>query len=369
MLDRSAPDAAQREQLLRYLVGLGADVERIVRADALGDLVAVGFDLLLEQGELSARDLAERMGVTVDDVVGGYHLVGIEVDDVDAVLFDADEVAFVGLLTGVSSTFPDDSAREILRSVATALSTMSSAATAAFVGSVEEDLVRRGDPLAQAQVTRAAGEMWLDLATRLRPLLRHHLRQAVELQRIGTRGTQDRRTVLMTVGFIDLVGYTPMTLEMDPGELIAFVGSFREQAQEIVSLGGGRLVKHIGDEIMYSCSDPNAAVRVGLSLIAAFGGERSAPRGGVAAGQVVARHGDLYGSVVNLASRLADIAVPGELLAPVGMVSDLDGAPGSCSTSAPAGRRQLKGFDEPVEVVSFTPDQRRTRRERAKHAP
>lgn len=262
VLDRSAPDAAEREELLRYLVGLGADVDRVVRADALGDLVAVGFDLLLEQGDLSIGDLAERMDVTISDVIGGYHLVGVEVDDSDALLFDEDEVAFVQLLTGVSSTFPDSAAREILRSVAAALSMMSSAATAAFVGTVEEDLARGGDPLAQARATRAAGELWLELATRLRPLLRHHLRQAVELQRIGTRGTQDRRTVLMSVGFVDLVGYTPMTLEMDPGEL----------------------------------------------------------------------------------------------LAPVEMAGAVTGHPDDRPTSTAAGRRLLKGFEDPVEVVSYVPD-------------
>lgn len=355
VLDRSAPGADRREDLLRYLVDLGADVDRIVRADATGDLVAVGVDLLLEHGGLSAEDLAQRMDVSIDEVTGGYHLVGIEIGDVDAPVFEEDEVAFVGLLTGVASTFPDHAAREILRAVAASLSMLSAAATAAFVGTVEDELVRGGDELEQARVTRAAGEMWLELATRLRPLLRHHLRQAIELQRIGTRGTQDRRTVLTAVGFVDLVGYTPMTLGMDPGELIGFVGAFREQARDLVTLGGGRIVKHIGDEIMFSSSDPTAAVRIGLSLIAAFGGARSAPRGGVAVGQVVARHGDLYGTVVNLASRLADIAVPGELLAPSGLAGQLghDGDDGPRPVAA--GRRLLKGFDQPVEVVSFTP--------------
>ena len=75
----------------------------------------------------------------------------------------------------------------------------------------------------------------------------------------------------------------------------------------------------------------------------------SSPRGGVAFGDVITRHGDYYGTVVNLASRLAELAVPGEVL--------VDGSAASSAGKPfafrPAGRRLLKGFDEPFEVFSL----------------
>jgi class 3 adenylate cyclase len=74
------------------------------------------------------------------------------------------------------------------------------------------------------------------------------------------------------------------------------------------------------------------------------------PRGGLAFGEVIMHHGDYYGPVVNLASRLTDNAVPGEVL--------VDSAARAASVETdicfePAGRRQLKGFDEPVPVFAL----------------
>jgi class 3 adenylate cyclase len=69
----------------------------------------------------------------------------------------------------------------------------------------------------------------------------------------------------------------------------------------------------------------------------------------------VARYGDLYGTTVNLASRLADIAVPGELLAAADIVEWAGNSPDGASLSfEPAGRRLLKGFVEPVAVTSVS---------------
>ena len=72
------------------------------------------------------------------------------------------------------------------------------------------------------------------------------------------------------------------------------------------------------------------------------------PRGGIAFGEVLVRGGDYYGAVVNLASRLADQAVPSELL----VTEQLAEAATGC-TFEPAGRRVMKGFAEPVTVRSL----------------
>ncbi len=87
---------------------------------------------------------------------------------------------------------------------------------------------------------------------------------------------------------------------------------------------------------------------IARDLTAAFASDIE-PRGGVCFGDVITRHGDYYGPVVNLASRLADLAIPGEVL--------VDGATARSAADAfefrEAGRRQLKGFDHPVEVYSL----------------
>ena len=73
------------------------------------------------------------------------------------------------------------------------------------------------------------------------------------------------------------------------------------------------------------------------------------PRGGVCFGDVIARHGDYYGKVVNLASRLAELAIPGEVL----VDSDTAASASGSIAFRPAGYRLLKGFDNPIEVFSL----------------
>ncbi|MFK8026390.1 MAG: adenylate/guanylate cyclase domain-containing protein [Ilumatobacter sp.] len=110
------------------------------------------------------------------------------------------------------------------------------------------------------------------------------------------------------------------------------------------------MVKLIGDEVMFVASDAAAACRTGSELMHGFGSEHElvVPRGGVAYGEVLARGGDYYGSVVNLASRLVDEAVPEELL----VTDELAAAAVGC-VFEPAGRRMVKGFTEPVSVQSL----------------
>jgi adenylate cyclase len=114
------------------------------------------------------------------------------------------------------------------------------------------------------------------------------------------------------------------------------------------------VVKHIGDEVMFVVTDGAAACDIALSLVETFGSETGgAPRGGVGFGTVVARGGDYYGSVVNLASRIVDTAVPGEVLVDTATRASAAAITDGLAFDA-AGRRMLKGFDDPVPLWSVT---------------
>lgn len=113
------------------------------------------------------------------------------------------------------------------------------------------------------------------------------------------------------------------------------------------------MVKHIGDEVMFAAVDPAAGAHIALESVRRFAAEdRVAPHAGIGYGVVLGRGGDYYGSVVKLASRTADIAVPNEILVTEVVVlgaRDDDGL-----TFEPAGRGQLKGFDDPVPLWSLS---------------
>ena len=71
-------------------------------------------------------------------------------------------------------------------------------------------------------------------------------------------------------------------------------------------------------------------------------------RAGLASGEVMLRDGDVFGPVVNLAARIVGIAGAGDVLAPVAFASSAE------LPSKPL-PRELKGFQEPVELCVLSP--------------
>jgi adenylate cyclase len=149
----------------------------------------------------------------------------------------------------------------------------------------------------------------------------------------------DRR---LAVGFADLVGFTRLTRRLEEEELGELVEAFETTAADQVHAHGGRLIKTLGDEILYVADDPGTAAEIGLRLIETMTGDETMPalRVGMAFGTVTTRMGDVFGTTVNLASRLTSIAprdavlVDGELAVALGEsgdapVSELDVSPGS----------------------------------------
>ncbi|MEO3830033.1 adenylate/guanylate cyclase domain-containing protein [Actinomadura sp. B10D3] len=128
----------------------------------------------------------------------------------------------------------------------------------------------------------------------------------------------------LAVGFADVVSFTRLSRRLNGEALAAFVESFEASAAEIVADQGGRVVKTLGDEVLFVASDPSAAAEIGLRIAERFG-EPDGPkvRVGLAYGEVIQRLGDVFGTPVNLAARLTSTAYPGTVLADSGLVSAL----------------------------------------------
>lgn len=117
----------------------------------------------------------------------------------------------------------------------------------------------------------------------------------------------DRR---LAVGFADLVGFTRLTRRMEEEELGELVEAFETTAADLVAAHGGRLIKTLGDEVLYAADDAGLAAEIALRLIETMAGDETMPelRVGIAFGTVTTRMGDVFGTTVNLASRLTSIA-------------------------------------------------------------
>ena len=119
-----------------------------------------------------------------------------------------------------------------------------------------------------------------------------------------------------TVGFADLVSFTRLSRQLDEEALAKLVQTFETAAADVVHAAGGRLVKTLGDEVMFICDTPSVAAEIGLRLHDLSRADQDIPqmRAGLATGNVLTRMGDVFGTTVNRASRLTASARPGTTL-------------------------------------------------------
>lgn len=118
---------------------------------------------------------------------------------------------------------------------------------------------------------------------------------------------------LATVGFADLVSFTRLSRQLDETALASLVQSFESVSADIVHGESARLVKTLGDEVMFVASTPDHAARIALSLHGTHARSEQMPqlRIGLATGAVLNRMGDVFGTTVNRAARMTAIARPG----------------------------------------------------------
>ena len=356
----SGPDDTRRTVddagLLAWMSDHGVDPDAEARDDAaFSGVAALASDLVLRRGAaLSAHDVAVRSGLPIDVVMAMVHDLGIVVPDLDEPQFTAADAALVERLSHAADVGITQGS-DLLRVVAGAIERIAEAAVAVYVQGPEVELHRRAASVLDCARTNVrAIELALDLGAGLGPVLQHHMRQTVARQRLVQQGVARRAMARLAIGFVDLVGSTTMQAGLDPDELGALVSRFEATAFDVVTARGGRLVKFIGDAIMFAAAEPAAGCGIVGDLVEAFTAGGTQPRGGLVYGEVLFRHGDYYGPMVNLAARLVDAAIPGEVLVDAtvveAMAGRVDAGSGEGSTFEPAGRRMLKGFADPVRV-------------------
>ena len=134
----------------------------------------------------------------------------------------------------------------------------------------------------------------------------------------GREGDEDDAPLPLAraVGFADLVSYTSLSRRMNEKTLAQMVQRFENKCAEIISIGGGRLVKTVGDEVLYIAETPAAGAEISLALAQAFTEDEILPQARVSMvwGRILSRLGDIYGPTVNLAARLTSLAQPGTVL-------------------------------------------------------
>ena len=336
------PDAAGTDLTL-LLLSAGVDQADIDRAIDLGlvELLAIEHFVIGGTPQYTASEMANAMGIELSLAQDLWRALGFPNPGPNAKAFSSTDMHMTARVVDLlDDGLTDwDVVLQMTRVVGSSIARVANAQVEAAV-----ELAHNGSPSG----SRRSARLLELLPEVLEYSWRRHL-QAAARRRLMRDPTGDDTLV---VGFADLVGFTSLSQQLDGAELAKVVRRFEEVAYGVVTEGGGRVVKMIGDEVMFSVDDPMEAALIGLSLADAYRSDQmlSDVRVGLATGPVLEQEGDLFGPAVNLASRIVAEAYPGTVLAGAGVYAVLADAEGLHWQALKS--RHLKGIGR-VEIYSL----------------
>jgi adenylate cyclase len=264
-------------------------------------------------------EVAERAGVPVDKARILWRALGFADLGDDKVAFTEQDVEALRAVDGLVRRGVIDSGTQLAmtRAMGQSLARLADWHVSAITSALSGD--QPTDPDTAAEIAH-------DLLPVVEGLIGYVWRR--HLAAAAGRALADERMQAsgsLVVGFADLVGFTSLTRHVDDEELAGVVERFEALASDVVAEYGGRVVKTLGDEVMFTAADPGQAAEIALELADRVAAEEQLPdvRIGLACGPVLARLGDVYGEPVNIASRLTSIARPATVLVDRDLATEL----------------------------------------------
>ncbi|MBU9765587.1 adenylate/guanylate cyclase domain-containing protein [Mycobacterium sp. TNTM28] len=346
------PDARERAPLIEYLDSLGFTTEQMVEAESRGRLFGLAGDVLQWSGppEYCLADVAAELDVPLADVQRAWAALGLTVADCEVKTLSHADLETLRTWAELRLLVGEAEATGLLRVIgsgmarlAEALFTMSRASTP----DLRLDLTH--DELTTAKAYRAAAGFIPRIGSMIDAVHRHHVMSARRyFEHVLPEGSSD---TLCGIGFADLSGFTALTQMLTTDELSALLNEFSATSTGIVHAAGCRVVKFIGDAIMWVGSEPAELVQVAVDLVThPRAAETSLQvRAGLDFGEVLAIGGDYFGNPVNRAARLVGAAEPSQILVSEPLRELLDGRAFSAPRSL-----TLKGFTAPVTAYPLS---------------
>jgi adenylate cyclase len=346
------PARRARLELLEHLHEGGCTVEELQSAVAEGRLALLPAERALGAGgDLTVRDIAAKAGVEVEQLEAVRRACGLPLPPPDVPeLGELDLAGAHTLRRFLESGLPldglVDASRVFGEAAAHAAAAAGTLANAALPqeGDTERDFALRLEA-ATRELTPPAAEL-LGIMYRLHN--RENLRQQIiDAEELAAGRRSDVHEV--SVGFCDLVGFTTLGEGVPAADLGAIATRLAAIAAHVAE-PPVRLVKTIGDAVMFVAPEPAPLLDAALGVMEAAGAEGDdfpAVHAGAAHGHALRRWGDYYGGPVNLAARLAERARPASLITDAA-IRERAGDEGFAWTQA--GFKRLKGMSEPTAV-------------------
>ena len=279
--------------------------------DLSGGLDAIEELILGEAPHLTRLQVTEQAGVSLEVARELWRLLGFpEQDDEDVAFTEADVQAlrYSNDLMKLGILSPERQAA-LVRTWGRSFARLAEWQTRLLT----EVALEGDDPV--GEITSLTEEVLPRLETLQNYVWRQHLAKAS--RRMMTTDSIGSDVTQLAVGFVDIVGFTSRSKELSDLDLVTWIEYFEAECSAAVNEHGGRVIKNIGDEVLFVADDARQAAEVALILTARGDDDEDefpSVRAGVAYGEVVVRLGDVLGPTVNIAARLTSIARPGTVL-------------------------------------------------------
>lgn len=314
--------------------------------------------------ELEAAILGHRSGMTNEDVSDAagvpleqarrlWRALGFPDAGDQSTFTDADLAALSTIIAAVDQGAIDfDIAVRLTRAVGQTMAKLADWQVATLSARVEQ--LEAGDEATGSRIgsaLRLAEHVGVPFEQLLVYSWRRHL--AASVARVEALGAKDSdlHTTRLTVGFADLVSFTALSNEMSEDRIGDMVEIFESRCHDVVAARHGRVIKTLGDSVLFVCEDPVRAMEIGLRIVDVIGHDPRLPdvRVGMSTGSVILQLGDVFGPPVNMAARLTAVARRNRV------ITDPDTAallPPAQFDSRPLPARPLRGFGlvHPVAV-------------------
>jgi adenylate cyclase len=342
----------ERAELVEWLLEQGITPDEIRSSNP--PLLLATRHLMGDDGTyVSTREISEAYGVDLALLQRVQRAIGlVREDDPDAVVHmraDGEAAAFTQRFVDLGLD-PDHLVlvvRVLAEGLSRAAEVMRYTALSAIMrpGATELEIAKASKAL--------VGQLAPELGPMIQNMLFMQLRHMVETEAVNAAERAAGKPLpgarQITVAFADLVGFTRLGEVVSAEELGHLANRLAHLARDM-TIPPVRFIKTIGDAVMFVCPEPQPMLDMLLKLVEAVDTDNDFPRlrAGVASGMAVSRAGDWFGSPVNVASRITDVARPGTVLA-ADSVWEAVGAAGIFQGSF-AGARRLKGIKNEVRL-------------------
>lgn len=314
--------------------------------------------LLGDTPQWTADEVAERSGSTPERTRRIWRALGFPEPEPDDALFTDGDIEAVRVLNRLidSGTFTIDTALNITRGVGQTMSRLADWEIATLTPRLEE--VAANMPEAENGGDRRATLAELlaetvaqDFESLLLHAWRRHIAVAVSRVEALELGSESQASMELTVGFADLVQFTALTNKIGEIRIGDLVEVFEARCHDVVSRNRGRVIKSLGDSVLFVSLDPISAMEIAEGIVSVIGRDARMPdvRLGLATGSVVTRMGDVFGPPVNMAARLTAVARKNRIIIDQ-QTADL--LPPDRWETRPMPARPVRGFGivEPITV-------------------